>query len=116
MCPIARVVPSLYLFPSVAPVHPGHQGLLVTGLDSISVPTYSLPSVYVLFLFSVGVLGSWWCSSTSLRNGISVRRCRTRNLGPRRVWTLFLFLFQVILAIVTLFQIQPCVRQDCLYF
>ncbi len=35
---IARVIPSFYLFPSVAPVQPGYQGLPVTGPDSISVP------------------------------------------------------------------------------
>ncbi len=107
--------PPYYLLPSVAPVQPGRQGLPVTGPDSISVPTYSLSRVYVL-LFSVGVLLSWWCSSTSLRNGIPIRRCRTWSLGPRRVWTLFFILFQVLLAIATLFKIHPCVRQDYLYF
>ncbi len=74
---IARVVASLNLFPTTAPVQPGRQGLPVTGLDSISVSTYSLPRVYVLLLFYVGVLSSWCSSSMSLRNGISVRHCRT---------------------------------------
>ncbi len=115
-CSIVRVVPSSYLFPSAVPVHPGRQGLPVTGSDSISVPTYSLPRVYVLLLFSVGVLSWWWCSSMLLCNSISVRRCRTQSLGSRCVWTLFLILFQALLAIAILFQIQPCVRQDCLYF
>ncbi len=109
-----RVVPFLYLFPSIAPVQPGRQALPVTGRDIISVLTYSSPRVYVLLFFSVGVLSPWWCSSTSLRNCISVRRCRTRRLGPWRVWMLFLILFQVLLAIASLFQIQPCARQDCL--
>ncbi len=111
-CSIARVVLSFYLFPTTTPVQPERQGLPVTGPDSISIPTYSLPRVYVLFLFSVGVLSLWWCSSTSLRNSNSVRHCRTRSLGPRRVWTLFLILFQALLAIAILYQIQPCVRQD----
>ncbi len=111
-CSITRVVPSFYIFPTAAPIQPGYQGLPVTGPDSISVPTYSLPRVYVLLLFYVGVFSSWWCSSTSLRNGISVRRCRTRSLCFRRVRTLFLGLFQALLAIAILFQIQPCVRQD----
>ncbi len=88
MLSIARVVPSLYLFPTAAPVQPGRQGLPVTGPDSISVPTYFLLRVYVL-LFTVGVLSSGWCSSTSLRNGISVRRCRTLSLGSQHGWTLF---------------------------
>ncbi len=108
---IAQVVPSLYLLPTTAPIQPGRQELLVTGPDRISVPTYSLPRVYLL-LFIIGVLSLWWCSSMSLRNGISVRCCRTRSLGSRRVWTLFLILFQALLAIAILFQIQPCVRQD----
>ncbi len=99
-CSIARVIPCFYLFPTVAPVQPGRQGLPVTGPDCISVPTYSLPRVYVLLLFSVGVLWWWWCS-TSLRSGTPVRRCRTRSLGSRRVWMLFLILFQALLAIVS---------------
>ncbi len=98
---IARVVPSLYLFLTAAPVQPGRQGLPVTGPDSISAPSYSLPWVYVL-LFIVGVLSSWWCSSTLLRNGISVRRCRTQSLGSQCVSTLFLFLFQALLVIAIL--------------
>ncbi len=47
-CYIARVVPSFYLFPTTAPVQPGHQGLPATGPDSLSVPTYSFPKVYVV--------------------------------------------------------------------
>ncbi len=81
---------------SVAPIQPGRQGLLVTGPDSITVLTYSLPRVYVFFLFAVGVLSWWWWwySSTSLRNCISVRYCRTRSLSARRVWSLFLIYFR----------------------
>ncbi len=85
-CSIARIVPSLYLFPAAAPIQPGRQGLPVTGTDSISVPTYSLPRVYVLLLFYVGV-----CCH---RGGVVVRRYVTvfqSGTAEHEVWAPDLF-------------------------
>ncbi len=109
---LPKSFPPCISFPLQLPYSLDAKYCQVTGPDSISVHTYSILRVYVLFLFVVGMLSSWWCSSMLLCNGFSVRHCRTQSLGSRRVWTLFFVLFQALLAIAILLQIQPCVRQD----
>ncbi len=53
------------------------------------------------------MLSSWWCSGTSLRDCISIRRCRTRSMGPWRVWMLFLILFKAIWPLPLCFRYNP---------